>query len=80
MAFCNRLGQTGIEERKNECWRSRSAFRAAIQDDCYYEDIGLISPGRAGNGYRDYGEDDIHRLAFCGARGASVSRSTTAGS
>jgi len=30
----------------------------------YYEDIGLISPLRAGNGYRDYSNDDIHRLTF----------------
>ena len=30
----------------------------------YYEDIGLIRPARAGNGYRDYSNDDIHRLAF----------------
>lgn len=30
----------------------------------YYEDIGLIRPDRAGNGYRDYSEPDIHRLAF----------------
>lgn len=30
----------------------------------YYEEIGLISPGRADNGYRDYTGDDIHRLAF----------------
>ncbi len=30
----------------------------------YYEDIGLISPARAENGYRDYSGDDIHRLAF----------------
>ena len=30
----------------------------------YYEDIGLIAPSRAGNGYRDYSPDDIHRLAF----------------
>lgn len=30
----------------------------------YYEEIGLIAPQRAGNGYRDYDEDDIHRLAF----------------
>lgn len=30
----------------------------------YYEEIGLISPSRAGNGYRDYSSDDIHRLAF----------------
>ncbi len=30
----------------------------------YYEDIGLISPARASNGYRDYSSDDVHRLAF----------------
>jgi MerR family transcriptional regulator, copper efflux regulator len=30
----------------------------------YYEDIGLIDPGRAENGYRDYGADDVHRLVF----------------
>lgn len=30
----------------------------------YYEEIGLVHPGRAANGYRDYGDDDIHRLAF----------------
>ena len=30
----------------------------------YYEEIGLIQPARAGNGYRDYSGDDIHRLAF----------------
>lgn len=30
----------------------------------YYEEIGLIRPARAENGYRDYSDDDIHRLAF----------------
>lgn len=30
----------------------------------YYEEIGLIRPQRAGNGYRDYSGDDIHRLIF----------------
>ena len=30
----------------------------------YYEDIGLIKPSRAENGYRDYSIDDAHRLAF----------------
>ncbi len=30
----------------------------------YYEEIGLVRPGRAENGYRDYAEDDVHRLAF----------------
>ncbi|HEY5819704.1 MAG TPA: Cu(I)-responsive transcriptional regulator [Mesorhizobium sp.] len=40
----------------------------------YYEEIGLITPARAGNGYRDYGEDDIHRLAFLArARGLGFS-------
>lgn len=40
----------------------------------YYEDIGLIIPARAGNGYRDYSSDDIHRLSFLGrARGLGFS-------
>ena len=30
----------------------------------YYEDIGLIKPDRAANGYRDYDDKDVHRLAF----------------
>lgn len=31
----------------------------------YYEDIGLVVPsGRQSNGYRDYSEQDVHRLGF----------------
>ncbi|MEQ8710354.1 MAG: Cu(I)-responsive transcriptional regulator [Rhodospirillales bacterium] len=30
----------------------------------YYEDIGLIMPGRDTNGYRQFEPSDIHRLAF----------------
>ncbi len=30
----------------------------------YYEEIGLVRPDRAGNGYRDYSMPDIHKLAF----------------
>ncbi len=30
----------------------------------YYEDIGLVAPDRARNGYRDYREADIHKLRF----------------
>ncbi|WP_033069833.1 Cu(I)-responsive transcriptional regulator [Thalassospira australica] len=30
----------------------------------YYEEIGLVSPGRLANGYRDYDEDDLHKLRF----------------
>lgn len=30
----------------------------------YYEDIGLVHPDRADNGYRDYTTSDVHKLAF----------------
>ena len=30
----------------------------------YYEDIGLIHPARRENGYRDYSEEDVHKLSF----------------
>ncbi len=30
----------------------------------YYEDIGLVAPDRQPNGYRDYGEADVHKLRF----------------
>lgn len=30
----------------------------------YYEDIGLVRPDRADNGYRDYSLTDVHKLAF----------------
>lgn len=30
----------------------------------YYEEIGLVKPGRASNGYRDYSDKDLNRLAF----------------
>jgi MerR family copper efflux transcriptional regulator len=30
----------------------------------YYEDIGLLRPDRADNGYRDYSATDLHRLRF----------------
>ena len=32
----------------------------------YYEDIGLVKPPRQGNGYRVYGDRDLHRLGFLG--------------
>ncbi|MGB3387840.1 MAG: Cu(I)-responsive transcriptional regulator [Pseudaminobacter sp.] len=30
----------------------------------YYEEIGLLTPARAENGYRDYSASDVHRLKF----------------
>ena len=30
----------------------------------YYEEIGLLVPSRRENGYRDYAEADVHKLAF----------------
>lgn len=42
----------------------------------YYEDIGLVKPGRGTNGYRDYDTTDIHRLTFVQrARGLGFSLS-----
>lgn len=36
----------------------------------YYESAGLIEPARTDNGYRDFDDSDLHRLAFLGrARG-----------
>lgn len=32
----------------------------------YYEEIGLISPPRGENGYRAFGDNDLHKLAFIG--------------
>lgn len=32
----------------------------------YYEDIALVTPDRAANGYRDYTSADVHKLAFLG--------------
>jgi Cu(I)-responsive transcriptional regulator len=32
----------------------------------YYEEIGLVSPLRDGNGYRAFSKQDIHKLAFLG--------------
>jgi len=32
----------------------------------YYEQIGLMTPGRGANGYRQFSETDVHRLAFLG--------------
>ncbi|KZY06021.1 MULTISPECIES: Cu(I)-responsive transcriptional regulator [unclassified Sulfitobacter] len=32
----------------------------------YYEDIGLIRPMRSANGYREFRDRDLHKLAFLG--------------
>lgn len=40
----------------------------------YYDEINLVSPGRAENGYRDYSEIEVHKLRFLGrARGLGFS-------
>ncbi len=30
----------------------------------YYEDIALVKPARLNNGYREYSQNDVHRLRF----------------
>lgn len=32
----------------------------------YYEEIGLITPSRAQNGYRSFSPSDVHKLSFLG--------------
>ncbi|OUD10146.1 Cu(I)-responsive transcriptional regulator [Marivivens niveibacter] len=32
----------------------------------YYEDIGLVEPARLANGYRDFSDNDLEKLAFIG--------------
>lgn len=32
----------------------------------YYEDIGLVTPLRAANGYRRFRDSDLHKLSFLG--------------
>lgn len=32
----------------------------------YYEEIGLVAPGRSANGYRAFSDTDLHKLAFVG--------------
>lgn len=40
----------------------------------YYEEIGLLRPARRDNGFRDYGDKDVHELRFIApARGLGFS-------
>ena len=40
------------------------ASRLPVKTVRYYEQIGLVVPDRLDNGYRDYSEDQIKKLAF----------------
>ena len=38
--------------------------RLPVKTVRYYEEVGLVKPLRTGNGYRDYGDRDVHLLKF----------------
>ncbi|RCK52486.1 transcriptional regulator [Thalassospira profundimaris] len=46
-----------ISEAAQQCGLPAKTIR-------YYEDIGLVLPGRQANGYRDYSDQDLHKLRF----------------
>ncbi len=46
-----------IGDAANQCGLPTKTIR-------YYEDIKLVAPMRSENGYRDYSEADVQRLAF----------------
>lgn len=41
-----------------------TASRLPAKTIRYYEEIGLTRPARGANGYRDFSEADVHKLAF----------------
>lgn len=46
-----------VAEAANRCGLPAKTLR-------YYEEIGLITPQRSANGYRDYDEADVNQLRF----------------
>ena len=51
--------------------------RIATKTIRYYEDIGLVRPARGTNGYRDFSDQEAHKLVFLGRSRSLGSRSTT---
>ena len=44
--------------------QAASASNLTVKTVRYYDEIGIVSAGRRANGYRDYSEDDVHKLKF----------------
>lgn len=43
---------------------AQAASGLPIKTIRYYEEIGLIAPKRSQNGYRDFTDEDVHKLVF----------------
>jgi DNA-binding transcriptional MerR regulator len=39
-----------------------AATGVSVRSIHHYESVGLLQPGRQGNGYRDFGDDDVRRV------------------
>lgn len=68
--FRNRLHRPEADGARDEMETMMNVGEAADRSGLptktirYYEEIGLLTPDRKPNGYRDYSGDDVHRLAF----------------
>jgi len=61
---CRAIAQDEHKEKRMNVGEAAHRSGLPAKTIRYYEDIGLIRPARAENGYRDYSASDIHKLAF----------------
>lgn len=54
--------------------RAAAISKLPVKTVRYYDDIGMVTPLRGENGYREYSENDVHKLSFLArARGLGFS-------
>ena len=64
VAKLHTISPTAIRDSRMNIGTAATRTNLPAKTIRYYEEIGLVIPGRKDNGYRDYSADDVHRLAF----------------